>query len=736
MMVRNTFMIMLVLLLIQSGQEVLAQDEWPKEIPLNSGGKVVIYQPQPETLEGNTLTARAAVSVREQKNSEPVFGAAWAKVQLLTDRDTRMATLESIEITDARFPNVEDQTKIDKFKSLLETEIPKWNLELSLDNIVATLEDTDYTDAPDLNTSPPKIIYATTPSTLVLIDGEPKLEENKDAGVDLVVNTPFLILRNPEDRQYYLYGGAFWYQSGSIESGWKPVSNLKGKMAEIDKAVKQQEEENQGEQETDVPDSPPAIVISTEPAELIQSDGEADFQSVEGTGLLYMANTEDQIFMNIAEQKYYILLAGRWYNSGSLNGPWAFVGADQLPEDFKKIPDGSEKDAVLANVAGTDEAREAMMDAQVPQTAKVDINSTDCEVEYDGSPKFERIEGTSLEVAVNTPTTVLKQGNKYYAVDDGIWFVSNKPDGPWKVSTERPSDVENIPASSEAYNTKYVYIYDVTPQYVYVGYTPGYLGSYVYGPTVVYGTGYYYRPWYGSYYYPRPVTWGFGMHYNPWTGWSMSFGFSRGWFSFSWGFGGGYYHHGGWWGPPVYRPPYRPPYRGGYYGGNRWNNNQINIDNSTNININNRRQTNNLYKGRGDAVTRDRGSVAQRPSRDGQPDRRPNTREASRPTTRDAARPSTRPTSRDNTKPQARPSTREKNNVYTDRNGEVYRQQNNGNWQQRSNSGWERSNSSRSNMNRQATQRSRGQSRTSSYQSRPTTRPATRPARSGGRRGH
>ena len=73
---------------------------------------------------------------------------------------------------------------------------------------------------------------------------------------------------------------------------------------------------------------------------------------------------------------------------------------------------------------------------------------------------------------------------------------------------------------------KYVYVYDSTPSVVYVGYTPGYVGCYPWGPTVVWGTGYAYRPWYGAYYYPRPVTWGIGVSYNPWTGWSMGFGWS------------------------------------------------------------------------------------------------------------------------------------------------------------------------------------------------------------------
>ena len=50
----------------------------------------------------------------------------------------------------------------------------------------------------------------------------------------------------------------------------------------------------------------------------------------------------------------------------------------------------------------------------------------------------------------------------------------------------------------------YVRVYDSTPTTVVYGYTPGYLGSYVYGPTVIYGTGYYYTPWYGTRLLPAP----------------------------------------------------------------------------------------------------------------------------------------------------------------------------------------------------------------------------------------
>ncbi|MEI6088759.1 MAG: hypothetical protein WCR66_14295, partial [Bacteroidota bacterium] len=54
-----------------------AQSDWPKEIPISNGGKITIYQPQPEKLVGVKLSGRAAVSIRKKANEEPVFGAIW-----------------------------------------------------------------------------------------------------------------------------------------------------------------------------------------------------------------------------------------------------------------------------------------------------------------------------------------------------------------------------------------------------------------------------------------------------------------------------------------------------------------------------------------------------------------------------------------------------------------------------------------------------------------------------------
>ena len=103
----------------------------------------------------------------------------------------------------------------------------------------------------------------------------------------------------------------------------------------------------------------------------------------------------------------------------------------------------------------------------MPQTAAIDRTKAKLEVQYDGEPKFKQIEGTGVEYAINTSAQVLRIKGKYYACDDGVWFVSDKAQGPWAVAESVPMDeISKIPPSEPVYNTKYVYIYESTPEVV------------------------------------------------------------------------------------------------------------------------------------------------------------------------------------------------------------------------------------------------------------------------------
>lgn len=560
---RNYLIRLLLLLLLTGGHMMVqAQASWPQAVPLKNGGVVTIYQPQPESYSQHLITGRAACSVKLDAAADPVFGAMYYEATVSSEKAGRKATLEKLNIVNLKLPGIEEDAKVQEVKAAVEAAAAQSGLEISLDAVQAGIDKSGANQSKAaFKNEVPTIIYANKPSTLVLIDGEPKIQQDEDLGAERVMNTPFLIFK--EGNQWNLYAGGLWYKSSAVTSGWVPNTTLSQKLKSVNEQISKEEQKNN--KETTAAPERTSIIVSTVPAELIQTNGEANYQTIEGTSLLYVSNTNNDLFKDINTQKTYTLVTGRWFEAPGINGPWKYVAPEQLPGDFAKIPEGSEKDGVLSSVAGTTAAQEARVDAEIPQTAKVDRSSAKAEVQYDGSPEFERIEGTSLDMAVNSATSVIRSNGMYYAVDNGIWFESASPNGPWRVSTTRPGEVDNIPPSSPVYNVKYVYIYETTPQYVYVGYTPGYLGSYVYGPTVVYGTGWYYRPWYRHYYYPRPCTWGFGFSYNPWTGWSMNFGFNFGWNYFGWNSWYHHHYHGGWFGPPMYRPPYRPPYHGGVY---------------------------------------------------------------------------------------------------------------------------------------------------------------------------
>jgi len=713
---KTTFFASIILLLSTLGS--YGQVQWPKAIPFKNGGSVTLYQPQPESLEGNILKGRSAISVNETSKSDPVFGVIFYKAFISTDKNNRTAALDSIKITDVKIAKMNDQQKLDKLATLLEDEIPKWEFETSLDALVSTIQ-YEHPNAEVYNNDPPKVYFRTKPTALVFIDGEPKTKKDTDIDAERVMNTPSLIFK--EGDQWNMYNAGIWYKSKSIITGWTPETSMSEKVKSINQQVKKQEKENNdGSEPTEKPKTVD-ILVSTVPAEVIQSEGEPVYKEIKGTSLSYMSNSPDNIFRDNNSQLYYILLAGRWFKSSSLEGPWTFNESDKLPADFSNIPEGSEKDGVLTHVSGTHAANEAIVDNEIPQTAKVDRKTATIKVEYDGTPKFTTIKGTHLALAENTPMMVFREGEgKYFVLENGVWYAGPTSTGPWLSATMRPIEVDSIPIESKAYNARFVHIYEVTDAYTIQGYTGGYLGSYVQGdPVIVFGTGFFYPAWYGAYYYPAPLTWGYGFAYSPYVGWGMPYPYGFGYMSvgfyFGVGFGYGYgYGCGGWYGPHGYRPPYHHHHHGGYYGRNGGH-----INHHGN-GINGGR--NNLYNNRNGVSTRDRPM-----SGTGGNNSRPGVGTSDRPNA---------------------PSAKGSNNMYGNQHGDVFKQNKNGSASQRDNvskswkSASDRSNSGSSgrpstqpsnNINRDMQMRDRSNMRTNNYQSSRSS--ASRPSGGGGRGG-
>ena len=550
---------------------ILPAQDWPREVA-STQGTITIYQPQIASFKGNALGARAAISIVPNGKDEPVFGAVWLDCRVSTDRTNRTVKLEDVKVKQIKFPNGTDE-ETSKISAALEDQMPLLDLTFSLDLLLESIETAqkERENARELDVTPPKIIVMNRPAVLVVLDGDPVLTPVEGTSLKRVSNTPFFLVQVASSGRFYLRGGGLWFTTMGIKGPWHKIDSPPKAVLALSDQSKSDDASDEELNATDVAVKTgriPEIVVSTEPAELIATDGPIQLASIQGTGLLYASNTPSRVFVEIATQHVFILISGRWYTAKTLTGPWTNIESKKLPTDFANIPPGSECDDVLASVAGTIPAKEAILDAQIPQTAEVDRATATTEVQYDGDPQFEPIENTGMEYAVNTPTAVIRVGGRYYNCEKGVWFESPGAFGPWGVCVNVPEVIYTIPPQFPVYNVRYVRVYGYNPSVAYVGYTAGYTGCYVYGGSVVYGTGHYYHPWHGRYYYARPWTWGFGVHYDPWSGWSFGLGFgsgqTHGWFAPS-----SRTVHAGWWGPVGYRPEYRPvagpAYRNGYH---------------------------------------------------------------------------------------------------------------------------------------------------------------------------
>jgi hypothetical protein len=561
-------------LALASLPSVFAQENgWPRTLPLDEG-MITIYTPQVDEMNDDVIQYRAALAFRATASSEPVFGAGWFESRVEIDSSNRIVHPTDLKVTETRFPAGTNDVQA-ALAAALAQQSPGWNLDFSLDELEYALKtaEAESRSVASLSTTPPQIIYRDHPALLISLDGEPVLRKIENSPYQAVINTPYPLIF--DGKRYFLNAASnVWYRANKATGPYQFENNPPADIAAMVDAARTDEADGQPLEPVTAGNAP-EIVVSTQPAELIVTEGPAAFVPLVDD-LLVLQNSDDDVFMHVSSQKFYIVLAGRWYYASSLNGPWAYQPADDLPVAFANIPNDSDQADSRVYVAGTEEAREAVLDAYVPQTAAVARGKVDIDVKYDGEPVYAPVDGTGLVYIENTGSTVIQADGLYYLVEDGVWYVSASPDGPWQVSDHRPEQVDTILPSSPVYNVKYVRVYDSTPEVVYVGYTPGYTGSYVYHNSLFYGTGWYYRPWVSPhYYYPRYSTWGFNAHYNPWTGWG--FGLSWGWGPFSFGYySGGYWHnnhywhnrHYGYWGPRGYRG--RPAHHGRHgYANNR-----------------------------------------------------------------------------------------------------------------------------------------------------------------------
>ena len=411
------------LLFFASLGTALAQDPgWPRQIT-KPQGTLVYYQPQVDNWNDFVnLDWRMAFSITPTGGKETV-GAVTLHGLTSVNSESQMVLISNLQIKNTYFPSLSpaDAASMDQ---LVRTFVPP-TVWISMQRLVSCVpKPATAPTGVQLNNDPPQIFVSYHPAILLGIEGEPQLAEIPHTKLKYVFNTNWPLFLDRAGN-YFLLVGNRWLESQSLQGPWSGATKLSN---EMDKIV---DDPQWASLKSVIPPPPssgsvvPAVFYSTVPSVVILFDGQPVYAPIQGTQLVYAANTNSYLFVYSPTNQFYYMTAGRWFTAGSLQGPWTFANSN-LPADFAHIPPGSPAGQVLPSVPGTEEAKDAVMIAQVPTSITVDAAAAAAKanVSYDGAPQFVPISGTTMSYATNTAQKVIQVGDLYYLCLQGIWFMS------------------------------------------------------------------------------------------------------------------------------------------------------------------------------------------------------------------------------------------------------------------------------------------------------------------------
>ena len=312
---------------------------------------------------GGVVSAKAAKT--------PSLGTVKIEAQTKVAVPERLVSFSQFTISEAHFSTVPKE-QLRGIVDEITNAIPQNERIIALDRVLASIDASQITprNVPDIKADPPPVFFNTKPSVLVNIDGNPIWSPIAANDLRFAVNTNWDLFEHGPTKAYFLRVNDSWMTAAAVEGPWTPAAKLPPSFGKLPA------DENWKAVKAAVPGKTltaaqaPVVFVSTTPAEMILLSGEPVYEPVPGTGLQWVNNTESDVFRLGPTGAIYFLVSGRWFSAPAFKGPWTFATLT-LPDDFKRIPLEHPRSRVLAAVPGTSQAVDAVLLAQIPQTARV-----------------------------------------------------------------------------------------------------------------------------------------------------------------------------------------------------------------------------------------------------------------------------------------------------------------------------------------------------------------------------
>ena len=127
-------------------------------------------------------------------------------------------TLNEIKVTSASFPI--DKANEENYRATIDEALPDVSGEIAIDHLEANYATTTAFDkamAVPVKNDPPQIIFATTPTLLIMIDGAPQVRPVQGYDkVQRVLNSRALILLDQASNTFWLTATGRWYKAPEL----------------------------------------------------------------------------------------------------------------------------------------------------------------------------------------------------------------------------------------------------------------------------------------------------------------------------------------------------------------------------------------------------------------------------------------------------------------------------------------------------------------------------------------
>jgi hypothetical protein len=497
---------------------------WPRASTTASGAHLIVYQPQIASwVNQANVVLYTAISYTPLGAQKASLGTVKAEATTSVAVEQRLVSFSEFHITETNFTTL-DRDQLRQAVEEITTAVPLTARVIALDRVLASVNASEIIpkNVDGVKADPPPIFYSNTPAVMVNLDGDPIWSPIQGNDLQFAVNTNWDLFQSASTHTLYLRATDTWLKATTLQGPWTYAGLLPDSFYKLPDTPNWSAVRGALPGKRIAPSSAPKVFTSNTPAELILLSGAPAYLPVTaGSNLVWVSNTDSDVFRLGPNGSVYFLIAGRWFSAPDFKGPWTFASLS-LPPAFKTIPINHPRSRVLASVPGTTQAAEAVLLAQIPQTATVNMDLKAPEVSYQGTPEFEAIPTTTVARAVNTDKDIIRVGDLYYMCFQGVWFMSTTAAGPWSVTGTVPQPIYTIPVSSPAYSVTYVTVQTYSPTAVVFVASPAYSGMMVAWGVAVWGTGFYYPPYvyHGAYpiYYPHYPTYGYAAAYNPWTG--------------------------------------------------------------------------------------------------------------------------------------------------------------------------------------------------------------------------